>query len=130
MDIFLLRRRVSPRMRRRIAEHPNPAIRDACAHFVRDMVDAGAPLGIEDLVDVLGRSPAELAADPGPELRAMVAEAWRDRPMAVQVALLNDADPRVRDAATRAANPGVPAEYYECCLSEPAVQANVAGRTR
>ncbi|MEU6244067.1 hypothetical protein [Streptomyces sp. NPDC047024] len=30
--------RISPEMRRRIAGHPDPAIRDAYADFVRDMV--------------------------------------------------------------------------------------------
>ncbi|GAA3371110.1 hypothetical protein GCM10020367_20450 [Streptomyces sannanensis] len=33
--------RLSPAMCRRIAEHPDPAIRDAYADFVRDMVDRG-----------------------------------------------------------------------------------------
>jgi hypothetical protein len=82
--------RVSPAMRHRIAEHPDPTIRDAHADFIRTMVELGAPMGIEDLVEAYGRPPAELAAASGPKLRTMAAEAWRDRPMAVQLALLTD----------------------------------------
>ncbi|MFK8909109.1 hypothetical protein [Streptomyces sp. YS-3] len=119
-------RRISSAMRRRIAQHPDPAIRDAYPDFIRYGVDIGVPLNIEALVDVYGRPPGELAASSDPKLRAMVAQTWRDRPMAVQVALLNDADPGVRASATRAEHPGVPAEYHERCLSDPAVQANVA----
>ncbi|WP_416984918.1 hypothetical protein [Streptomyces sp. T028] len=120
--------RVSPAMRRRIAEHPDPAIRDAHADFVRTMVERGASLGIENLVEAYGRPPAELAVASDPKLRAMVAEAWQDRPMAVQSALLTDPDPGVRAAATRAEHPGVPPEHHERCLADPAVQANVARR--
>ncbi|GAA0617641.1 hypothetical protein [Streptomyces crystallinus] len=126
--VFLARARVSSQMRRRMAGHPDPAIRDAYADFVRAMVDAEMPLAIEVLVDISGLSPTELAADPDPKLRAMVADSWRDRPMAVQVALLNDADPGVRAAATNTEHPGVPVEYYDQCLSDPAVRANVAHR--
>ncbi|MFI1105222.1 hypothetical protein [Streptomyces melanogenes] len=126
--VFLVRRRVSSQMRRRIAQHPDPAIRDAYADCVRAMVDAEIPMDIEVLVDIFGRPPAELAADSDPKLRARVAESWRDRPMAVQVALLNDADPGVRNSATGAEHPGVPAEYYDQCLSDPAVRSNVARR--
>ncbi|MFJ3501801.1 MULTISPECIES: hypothetical protein [unclassified Streptomyces] len=50
-------RRVSPAMRRRIAEHPDPAIRDAFADFVRSMVESGAGLGIEALLETYGLSP-------------------------------------------------------------------------
>ncbi|MEU9749373.1 hypothetical protein [Streptomyces niveus] len=35
--------RISPEMRRRIAEHPDPAIRDAHTGFVRDMVERKVP---------------------------------------------------------------------------------------
>ncbi|MFC0843717.1 hypothetical protein ACFH04_08285 [Streptomyces noboritoensis] len=120
--------RISPAMRRRIAGHRDPAIRDAYADFIRYSVDVGVSLGIEALVEVYGRAPAELAVSSDPKLRAMVAKSWRDRPMAVQVALLNDADPGVRGAATWEEHPGVPPEYYERCLADPAVQANVARR--
>jgi hypothetical protein len=47
---------------------------------------------------------------------------------ALQVALLTDPDPRVRAAAAKAEHPGVPAELYERCLSDSAVQADVARR--
>ncbi|MFB7245600.1 hypothetical protein CW362_09935 [Streptomyces populi] len=58
----------------------------------------------------------------------MVAESWRDRPTAVQLALLTDPDPRVRAAATKFARPGIPPEHHAHCLADPAVQANVARR--
>ncbi|MFJ1706630.1 hypothetical protein [Kitasatospora sp. NPDC088346] len=89
-----------PAMRRRIADRPDPAIGDASAEFVRTMVECGAPMGIEGLVEAYGRPPGELAAASDPKLRAGVAEAWRDRPMALQLALLTDPDPTVRAAAT------------------------------
>ncbi|GIE82408.1 hypothetical protein Aph02nite_83580 [Actinoplanes philippinensis] len=41
--------RVSPAMRRRIARHPDPAIRDAHADFVRWTVEHEAMIGIEAL---------------------------------------------------------------------------------
>ncbi|MEU9181818.1 hypothetical protein AB0C90_34290 [Streptomyces sp. NPDC048550] len=126
--VVLHGRRVSPAMRRRIAVHPDPAIRNAFADFVRTMVERGAPMRIEDLVEAYDRPPLELAAGSDPKLRAMVAVAWRDRPMAVQLALLTDPDPGVRAAATRSEHPEVPEKLYEHCLADPAVQANVARR--
>ncbi|MFD4867358.1 hypothetical protein [Streptomyces sp. NPDC058412] len=120
--------RVSPAMRARIAEHPDPAIRNAYADFVRTMVERGVPMSIEDLVEAYGRIPTELAAASDPKVRAMVAATWRDRPITVQLALLTDPDPGVRAAATRAEHPGVPDDYYERCLADPAVQANIARR--
>ncbi|WP_436777646.1 hypothetical protein [Yinghuangia sp. YIM S09857] len=121
-------RQVSPAIRRRIAEYPDPAVRDAHADFVKRMVERGAATSIEDLAEAYGRPPAELAAASDPKLRAAVAHTWRDRPMTIQRALLTDPDPTVRAAATRDAHPGVPAEYHERCLADPAVQANVARR--
>ncbi|MEV7729104.1 hypothetical protein AB0P15_30895 [Streptomyces sp. NPDC087917] len=120
--------RVSPTMRARIAEHPDPAIRNAYAGFVRTMVERGAQMSIEDLVEAYDRIPTELAAASDPKVRAMVAATWRDRPITVQLALLTDPDPGVRAAATRAEHPGVPDDYYERCLADPAVQANIARR--
>ncbi|MEU0835209.1 hypothetical protein [Streptomyces sp. NPDC005969] len=119
--------RVSPTMRCRIAEHPDPAIRDARADFIRTMVEREVRLGgIEDLVEAYGRPPTELAATSDPKLRAMVARTWRERPIAVQLALLTDPDPEVRAAATQDKHPGVPPEYYERCLADPVVRANIA----
>jgi hypothetical protein len=126
--VLLHGRRVSPAIRRTIAEHPDPAIRNAFADFVRSMVERGVALGIEDLVEVYGQDPEQLAAAPEVKLRAAVALTWQDRPMTVQRALLTDRDPMVRAAATRAQHPGVPPEYYERCLADPAVQANIARR--
>ena len=125
--VFLHGRRVSPAMRRRIAEYADPAIRDAYADFVRTVVGNGVAMGVEDLAEAYGRPLAELAAATDPKLRVAVARAWRDRPTAVQLALLTDPDPRVRAAASQAGQPGVPPEYQERCLADPAVQANIAG---
>ncbi|MFF0726407.1 hypothetical protein [Streptomyces sp. NPDC004134] len=118
--------RVSPAMRRRIAEHPDPAIRDAHVDFVRAMVDRGVALGIEDLEEAYGSPRTALAGAPDPKLRAVVAEAWHDRPPAVQARLLADPDPAVRAAATLREHPGVPPEWRDRCLADPAVRVNVA----
>ncbi|WP_159401081.1 hypothetical protein [Streptomyces sp. NRRL B-24484] len=120
--------RVSAAMRRRIAEHPDPAIRTARADLLREWVELGLPMDIDDLVEVYGRPPERLAAAPDPKLRAAVARAWSDRPVPVHLALLTDPDPGVRAAAAGAQQPGVPAEYHERCLADPAVRALVAGR--
>ncbi|MES5820566.1 hypothetical protein [Streptomyces sp. RG80] len=118
--------RISPAMRRRIAEHPDPAIRDARANFVRHLVDREVRADLGDLEQVYGRPRTELADDPDPKLRAAVAGAWYDRPLAVQTRLLADPDPRVRAAATVQPSPGVPAEWRDRCLADPAVRGNVA----
>lgn len=118
--------RLSPAMRRRIAEHSDPAIRDAYADFVRDMVDREVTIGIGDLEEAYGQPRTALAGAPSPSLRAAVARAWYDRPLAVQVGLLADADPHVRAAATEHRNPGVPPEWRDRCLTDPAVRVNVA----
>jgi hypothetical protein len=86
--------RVSPAMRRRIAEHPDPAIREAFTEFVRHTVERGVPLGMDRLEEAYGKPRTELAAAPDPELRAAVARAWYERPEPVQNALLTDPDPR------------------------------------
>ncbi|MEV7885822.1 hypothetical protein ACWD3I_36935 [Streptomyces sp. NPDC002817] len=117
--------RISPAMRRRIATHPNPAIRDARADFVRQLVEFGTVVP-GDVAEVYGQSLASLAAAPDPGLRAALAEAWYDRPASVQAAFLADPDPRVRAAATRHRQPGVPAEWWDRCLADPAVRKNVA----
>jgi hypothetical protein len=118
--------RISPEMRRRVAEHPDPAIRDAYTCFVRDMVDRKVPIGIDGLEEAYGRPRTMLAGAPSPGLRAAVARAWHDRPLAVQVELLADPDPQVRAAATERREPGVPPEWRERCLADPAVRVNVA----
>ncbi|WP_405535859.1 hypothetical protein OG787_19325 [Streptomyces sp. NBC_00075] len=118
--------RLSAAMRRRIAEHPDPAIRDAYAQFVRDMVDCGVTMGIGDLEEAYGRPRTALVGAPSPALRAAVARAWYDRPLAVQVGLLADSDPQVRAAATERRQPGVPPEWRDRCLADPAVRVNVA----
>ncbi|MEV7864975.1 hypothetical protein AB0P17_02470 [Streptomyces sp. NPDC088124] len=118
--------RISPEMHRRIAEYPDPAIRDAYRDFVRDMVDREVTIGIDDLEEAYGQPRTALVGAPSPSLRASVARAWYDRPPAVQVGLLADPDPRVRAAATEDRQPGVPPEWRERCLADPAVRANVA----
>ncbi|MEF9903804.1 variant leucine-rich repeat-containing protein [Streptomyces sp. P9-A2] len=118
--------RLSPAMRRRVAEHPDPAIRDAYPDFVRGTVDLGVPLGIDALEETYGRPRAVLAGAPSPKLRAAVARSWHDRPPTVQEGLLADPDPQVRAAATEHKQPGVPPEWRDRCLADPAVRANVA----
>ena len=124
--VYLRPDRISPEMRRRIAEHPDPAIRDAQADFVRQLVDCEVEVGIAALEEVYGGFRTELACARNPRLRAAVARAWHDRPMAVQAALLADPDPQVRTAATVRPQPGVPPEWTARCLADPAVRANVA----
>ncbi|MGW1013209.1 hypothetical protein ACWD4X_24615 [Streptomyces termitum] len=118
--------RISPKMRRRIAEHPDPAIRDAYADFIRDMVRRAVAVGIRDLEEVHGLPREALVGAPDPDLRLAVAQSWHDRPLAVQVALLADTDARVRAAATRHRDPGVPPEWRDRCLADPAARANTA----
>ncbi|CAM5289602.1 LRV domain-containing protein OS=Streptomyces aurantiogriseus OX=66870 GN=GCM10010251_89450 PE=4 SV=1 [Streptomyces aurantiogriseus] len=118
--------RISPAMRRRIAEHPDPAIRDAYVDFVRYTVDRAVTIGIDSLEEAYGQPRRVLAGSPDPRLRAAVARAWYDRPVAVQVGLLTDSDPSVRAAATEHAQPGVPPEWRDRCLADPAMRVNVA----
>ncbi|MDQ1050892.1 hypothetical protein [Streptomyces sp. V4I2] len=118
--------RLSPAMRRRIAEHPDPAIRDAYADFVRYTVDRQVTIGIEALEEAHGRPRTALVGAPSPKLRAAVARDWYDRPAAVQAALLADPDPLVRAAATVGKEPGVPPEWRDRCLADPAMRVNVA----
>lgn len=120
--------RISPGMRRRIAAHPDPAIRDAHTDFVRSMVEREVTIGIDALEEAYGRPRTALAGAPSPGLRAAVARAWHDRPLAVQAELLADPDPRVRAAATEQPQPGVPPEWRERCLADPATRVNVARR--
>ncbi|WP_211273357.1 hypothetical protein [Streptomyces hirsutus] len=117
---------ISPAMRRRVAEHPDPAIRDAYPDFVRDTVDLGVRIGIDALEEAYGRPRTALAGAPSPKLRAAVARSWYDRPPTVQEGLLADPDPQVRAAATEHEQPGVPPEWRDRCLADPAVRANVA----
>ncbi|MEU5892245.1 hypothetical protein ABZ835_36230 [Streptomyces sp. NPDC047461] len=127
-DVFagLRAERISPAMRRRIATHPDPAIRDARADFVRQLVERGSTAVLGDLEEVYGRPRSSLVAAPDPRLRAAVAGCWYDRPAEVQTALLADPDPAVRAAATQHRQPGVPAEWRDRCVADPAVRANVA----
>jgi len=89
-------------------------------------VSCRLPLALDDLIEVYGKPPAGLAADPDPNLRAVVAQMWRKRPMTVQVALLTDPDPGVRAEAAGSGGPGVPAELVDQCLADPAVRARLA----
>ncbi|MEV6507682.1 hypothetical protein AB0M61_16335 [Streptomyces sp. NPDC051642] len=120
------RNRISPEMRRRIAEHPDPAIRDAHADFVQHMVDSEVGIGVADLEEAYGRPRTALVGARDPRLRAAVARSWHDRPVTVQAALLADPDPQVRAAATVRPQPGVPPEWTDRCIADPAVRANVA----
>lgn len=120
--------RISPEMRRRIAEHPDPEIRDAYPDFVRDMVARRVALGVDALERVYALPRTALARAADPDLRAAIANVWHDRPPAVQAELLADPDPRVRAVATRHERPGIPPEWRERCLADPAVRANAASR--
>ncbi|MGW1033548.1 hypothetical protein ACWD4Z_15300 [Streptomyces antibioticus] len=118
--------RISPEMRRRIAGHPDPAIRDAFRDFVRGTVEREVSIGIDALEEAYGRPRTALVGAPSPSLRAAVARAWYDRPLAVQAELLADPDPKVRATATEPERPGVPPEWRDRCLADPAVRVNVA----
>ncbi|MER5354287.1 hypothetical protein ABT093_28640 [Kitasatospora sp. NPDC002551] len=120
--------RLSPAMRRRIAGHADPEIRDAYPDFIRQMVDRGTPMSVDSLEEAYGLPRTDLAGAPSPALRAAVARCWPDRPAAVQRKLLADPDPTVRAAATERQHPGVPPEFRDRCLADPdpAVRANVA----
>lgn len=119
-------RRVSAAMIARIARDPDPAIHDALGRFVRHMVERGVPLGIEDLEDCYGQPRSVLARDPDPRIRAAVAAAWWTRPADTHAALLTDADPTVREVASRGHQPPVPVELRPACLADPATRANIA----
>ncbi|MFV2011606.1 MULTISPECIES: hypothetical protein [unclassified Micromonospora] len=58
--------------------------------------------------------------------RAAVADTWADRQPAVHLRLFAGPDPSVRAAATLRRHPGVPAEWRERCLTDPATRVNVA----
>lgn len=126
--VWLRGHQLSPAMRRRVAGHPDPAIREAYADFVRAMVDVGVSIGIDGLEEAYGRPRTALVEDRDPRLRAVVAQAWQDRPVAAQLRLLADPDPRVRAAATFHRRPGVPPEWRGRCLADPATRVNAAGR--
>ena len=93
--------RISPKMRDRIAVHPDPAIRHARADFVRGMVDGrGGWPGIEEIEEAYRQSRTVLMHSPDVRLRAAVAHTWPDRPPAAQARLLPDREPQVRATAT------------------------------
>ncbi|HEY3505178.1 MAG TPA: hypothetical protein VGN37_20630 [Actinocatenispora sp.] len=56
--------RISPAMRRRVAEHPDPRIRDAYAAFVRRTVNRQVPVGIAELEEVYGKPVRRLLTHP------------------------------------------------------------------
>ncbi|WP_370416516.1 hypothetical protein [Streptomyces fradiae] len=120
--------RISPATRRLIAAHPDPAVRDAHASFVRDIVAGGSQIGFDHLEEAYGRPRTELMVDPDPAVRAVVARCWHDRPLDVQERFLADPAPEVRAAATEQAKPGVPPESVDRFLADPAVRGHLAGR--
>jgi hypothetical protein len=90
-------------------------------------VERGISPRIDSLVEAYGLPAEELAVAADPKLRAMVAEVWWDRPMAVQAALLADPDATVRAAAVKRNSPGIPPELYDRCLADPVLRAAAAG---
>ncbi|MCX4816265.1 hypothetical protein OG601_37305 [Streptomyces sp. NBC_01239] len=96
------------------------------ADFVRQLVDIEARIDIAGLEEASGEPRTALAAARDPKLRAAVAGAWYDRPVTVQIALLADPDPRVRAAATVHPRPGVPPDWRERRVADPAVRVKVA----
>ncbi|MFJ6655928.1 hypothetical protein ACIQNG_06110 [Streptomyces sp. NPDC091377] len=118
--------RVSPAMRRGIAAHPDPELRDAFPNFVRHLVDRRVVFDIGTLEEAYGAPRTVLVADPDPKLRVAVALTWHDRPASAQLALLGDPDPEVRAAAIERRHPGVPPEWYDRCLADPATRVNAA----
>ncbi|MEU8763701.1 hypothetical protein [Streptomyces sp. NPDC048659] len=121
--------RISPAMRRVIAGHPDPAVRDAFPRLIRSMVAQGVVLtSLEGMEEAYGRPRAELAADRDPAVRRAIAQLWRDRPLAVQRALLTDPEAKVRNTTVVFSPPGgIPADLVEPCLTDPATQCAAAG---
>jgi hypothetical protein len=118
--------RISPRMRNRIAGHPDPAIRNARADFLRGLMDRPSLVRIDTIEEAYGKSRTALISSSDPKIRAAVAHTWHDRPLAAQVRLLADPDPSVRAAATVSRHPGIPPEWQDRCLADPATRINAA----
>ncbi|MEU6353412.1 hypothetical protein ABZ896_29495 [Streptomyces sp. NPDC047072] len=118
--------RISPAMRRRIAEHPDPEIRDAHAEYVRGCVRRGTRVSLADLEETYGLSRTELARAADADVRAALARSWYDRPLTVQAGLLADPEPAVRAVASEGRHPGIPPESADRCLADPATRANAA----
>ncbi|MFE2067658.1 hypothetical protein ACFXDH_35690 [Streptomyces sp. NPDC059467] len=94
--------RISPETRRGIAQHPDPAIHDARAAFVRDMAvrQVGLGIGITAGGGSLRPTSHGTCRRAQSRLSVAVARAWNDRPTVVQAALLAAPEPEVRSAAT------------------------------
>jgi hypothetical protein len=120
-------KRISPAMRRVIAEHPDPNVRDAFPGFVRETVDrTPSLLSIESLEEAYGQPREQLIRAADPKVRAAVARAWWRRPMDMQRLLLADVEPEVRARATELQQPGIPPDWRDRCLTDPATRVNAA----
>ncbi|MBO0867679.1 MAG: hypothetical protein J2P15_03860 [Micromonosporaceae bacterium] len=118
--------RISAAMHRRIAEHPDPEIRTAFADSVREMVALRISMPVNVLEEAYGEPRERLVTAEDANLRAVVASSWSGRPPEVQVELLADREPSVRAAATESPTPGVPPQWRDRCLADPATRTNVA----
>jgi hypothetical protein len=117
---------ISPAMHRRIAEHPEPEIRTAFADFIEEMVNAHVSIPIEHLEEAYRQPRQRLITAADANIRAAVAREWPERPPEAQAELLGDPEPTVRAAATENELPGVPPDWRDRCLFDPATQVNVA----
>jgi hypothetical protein len=118
--------RISPAMRQAIADHPDPNVRNAYPDFVREMVHRKVSLGIDALEEVYRRPREQLISSADTTVREAVARAWWSRPMDMQRILLADHEPTVRAAATEGPQPGIPPDWRDRCLTDPATRVNAA----
>jgi hypothetical protein len=122
--------RVSPAVRKRLANHPDAAVREARRRAAREWIaaDSFVPLDmLEQLTDQTGPDAwTLLAADPDLHVRLAVARSWFDAPEHVRRLLLTDSEPSVRAAACAPPRPPAPADLWPELIGHPATRAWVA----
>jgi hypothetical protein len=124
-------KRTSPEVRRTLASHPDPAIRDARLNRIREDVANGRYVPLSDLERLTGLSgPAAwhaLARDPDPRRRAALARSWREAPDAIWRGLLTDPEPAVRGAAAGGSR-RLPPDLLPQLVADPATRGEAAAQ--
>jgi len=123
--------RVSPAMRRWVADNLSPSLKEARLQQIREWVSRDTRVSLDDLEKLAGSTaPAtlsQLAAHSDWHVRRAVAQSWFDAPESIRRTLLADPEPEVRAAACRALRPRpAPAHLHLQLLSHPATRALVA----